>query len=110
MEDNNGSKFLYFLTGMGIGAMIGILFAPQAGEKTRELIAGRAEEGRDYLTQKGRAVREQTSSYVERGKETAGSYVERGKEAVAHQREQLASAIEAGKQAYRSESGPRDGE
>ena len=94
MEDNNGSKFLYFLTGLGIGALVGILFAPQAGEKTRELIAGRAEEGRDYLTRKGREVRDQASSYVDRGKE-----------AVAQQRDQLASAIEAGKQAYRTESG-----
>ena len=110
MEDNSGSKFLYFLTGMGIGAMIGILFAPQAGEKTRELIAGKAEEGRDYLSQKGHEVRDQATSYVDRGKETAGSYVDRGKEAVAHQREQLASAIEAGKQAYRTESGPKAGE
>ena len=110
MEDNSGSKFLYFLTGMGIGALIGILFAPQAGEKTRELIAGRAEEGRDYLTQKGRAVREQASAYVDRGKETAASYVDRGREVVTHQRDQLASAIEAGKQAYRAESGTKAGE
>lgn len=110
MEDNSGSKFLYFLTGLGIGALVGILFAPQSGEKTRELIAGRAEEGRDYLAQKGRAVREQATYYVDRSKETAASYVDRGKEAVAHQRDQLASAIEAGKQAYRTESGPKAGE
>lgn len=107
MEDNGGTKFLYFLTGMGIGALVGILFAPQAGEKTRELIAGRAEEGRGYLTQKGLAAREQATSYVDRGKETAATYVDRGKEVVTHQRDQLASAIEAGKQAYRTESGPK---
>jgi gas vesicle protein len=110
MEDNGGSKFLYFLTGMGIGALIGILFAPQAGDKTRELIAGRAEEGRDFLTQRGRSVRDQASTYVDRGKEAATSYVDRGREAVAHQRDQLTSAIEAGKQAYRTESGPKAGE
>jgi len=110
MEDNSGTRFLYFLTGLGIGALVGILFAPQAGEKTRELIAGRAEEGRDYLTQKGRAAREQASSYVERGKDAATSYVDRGKEVVTHQRDQLASAIEAGKQAYRTESGQKSGE
>ena len=99
MEDNNGSKFLYFLTGLGIGALIGILFAPQAGERTRELIAGRAEEGRDFLSRKGREVRDQATTFVDRGKE-----------AVSHQRDQLATAIEAGKQAYRSESGAKSGE
>ena len=107
MEDNGGTKFLYFLTGLGIGSLVGILFAPQAGEKTRDLIAGRAEEGRDFLTQKGRVAREQASTYVDRGKEAATSYVDRGKEVVTQQRDQLASAIEAGKQAYRTESGPK---
>ena len=41
MEDNGGARFVYFLMGLGIGALVGILFAPQAGEQTRELIAGR---------------------------------------------------------------------
>ena len=42
MEDNGGSKFVYFVMGLGIGALIGVLFAPQAGEQTRELIADKA--------------------------------------------------------------------
>ena len=96
MEENGGSKFVYFLAGMGIGALIGVLFAPQAGEQTRELIAGKADEGRDYLTRRGREFREQASSYVERGKDV-----------LAQQREQVAAAIDAGKQAYRAESHPK---
>ncbi|OFW31237.1 MAG: hypothetical protein A3J28_18950 [Acidobacteria bacterium RIFCSPLOWO2_12_FULL_60_22] len=96
MEENGGSKFVYFLAGMGIGALIGVLFAPKAGEETRELIAGKAEEGRDYLTRRGREFREQASSYVERGKDV-----------IAQQREQVAAAIDAGKQAYRAESQPK---
>ena len=96
MEENGGSKFVYFLAGMGIGALIGVLFAPKAGEETRELIAGKAEEGRDYLTRRGREFREQASTYVERGKD-----------ALAQQREQVAAAIDAGKQAYRAESQPK---
>jgi len=97
-ENNGGAKFVYFLTGLSIGALVGILFAPQSGERTRELIAGRAEEGRDYLARKSREVRDQATTYVDRGKE-----------AFAHQRDQLASAIEAGKQAYRAESDSRTG-
>ena len=96
MEDNTGAKFIYFLTGLGIGALIGVLFAPQSGEQTREMIAEKAGESRDYLLRKGRELREQTSSYVERGKE-----------AVSQQREHLTAAIEAGKQAYRSEAPPK---
>ena len=93
MEDNGGTKFVYFLMGLGIGALVGILFAPQSGEQTRELLAGKADEGREYLLRKGRETREQASSFVDRGKEVLGQ-----------QRDQLAAAIEAGKQAYRAES------
>ena len=96
MEDNGGARFLYFLTGLSIGALIGILFAPQAGEETRKFIAGRADEGRDFLAQRSREAREQATTYVDRGKE-----------AVSHQRDQLSSALEAGKQAYRAESSPK---
>jgi gas vesicle protein len=92
-HDNSGAKFLYFLTGVSIGTLLGILFAPQSGRETREYIAGRAEEGRDYLSKKSREYRDQ-----------AVDYVERGKGAISQQREHLAAAIEAGKQAYRTES------
>ena len=92
-HDNNGARFLYFLTGISIGALIGILFAPKSGRETREFISGRAEEGRDYLSKKGRQYREQASEYVDRGKGV-----------ISQQREHLSAAIDAGKQAYRSES------
>ena len=92
-HDNSGAKFLYFLTGLSIGALVGILFAPQSGEETREFLTGRAEEGREYLSKKGRQYRDQASEYVERGKGV-----------ISQQREHLTAAIDAGKQAYRAES------
>ena len=94
MEDNNaGAKFVYFIAGLGIGALAGILFAPKSGRETRQYLAERAEEGRDYLKQKGERIREQ-----------AGDYVDRGRGILNQQREHLSAAIEAGKQAYRAES------
>ena len=96
MEEDGGAKFFYFLTGLGIGALIGVLFAPESGEKTREMIAGKAEEGRDFVLNKSRELRDQ-----------AADYVERGKGALADQREHLVAAVEAGKQAYRAESQPK---
>ena len=92
-QDNSGAKFLCFLSGLSIGALVGILFAPQSGRDTREFISGRAEEGREYLSKKGREYREQATEFVERGKGV-----------VAQQREHLTAAIDAGKQAYRAES------
>ena len=93
MEDNEGSKFIYFLAGLSIGALVGVLFAPQSGEQTRDMIADRAGESREYLLRKSRELREQATGYVDRGKEI-----------IEEQRDNLTAAVEAGKQAYRAES------
>ncbi len=87
---DEGSKFTYFLAGIGIGTLIGILVAPKAGEETRELIGSKAGEGRDYLKRKSREVRDQ-----------AEGYIAKGKDAVQRQKQNLDAAVEAGKQAYR---------
>ncbi|MDQ1610049.1 MAG: hypothetical protein QOE16_2781, partial [Microbacteriaceae bacterium] len=46
MSDRNGNGFLWFLTGLGIGAAVGILYAPQSGSETREILMAKADEGR----------------------------------------------------------------
>ena len=42
MADNVGSKISFFLVGLGIGAAVGVLFAPRSGEETRDLITQKA--------------------------------------------------------------------
>jgi gas vesicle protein len=88
MADDN--KFTYFVLGFGIGIAVGILFAPQSGEETRQLLRTKADESKEYLKRRGEAFYE-----------SAGDLVEKGKDVVARQKEQLAAAVEAGKQAYR---------
>jgi len=46
MADNVGSKVTYFMVGMGIGALVGILFAPKSGEETRDFLSKKADEPR----------------------------------------------------------------
>jgi len=92
MSDNGASKVSYFLVGLGVGALLGILFAPKSGKETREFLAQKAEEGRDYATRKAQELRER-----------AGDIVEHGKEVVSRQKDQFASAIEAGREAYQRE-------
>jgi gas vesicle protein len=87
-EESN--KFSYFAFGLGLGLAIGVLFAPKAGEETREFIRGKADEGKEYLRQRGDELRTE-----------AGELVERGKSVVNRQRDHLSAAVEAGKQAYR---------
>jgi gas vesicle protein len=86
------SKLAYFLVGGGIGAVIALLFAPRSGRETREIIAQRATESRERVLSASRNVGEKVSTYIDKGKEV-----------VSTQREQIAAAIEAGKQAYRDE-------
>lgn len=88
------SQLPYFLFGLGVGAAAGMLFAPKSGEETREELRQRAEEGREYLKRRSGELREQ-----------AGQAIDRGREAVQGQRDQLSSALEAGRRAYREATG-----
>jgi gas vesicle protein len=83
MRDCDGStKMVYFLGGLGIGAILALLFAPQSGKQTRDLIVQKAEEGKDYVTTKGRDVVRQAGGMVEKGKETLADALESGKKAL----------------------------
>jgi len=92
MGDSTGSKVSYFMVGLGIGALVGILFAPKSGEETREYLTQRAEEGREYAQRKARELRERAEEMVERGKQVA-----------AKQKESISAAVDAGREAYQRE-------
>ena len=89
MSDNVGSKVSFFLVGLGIGALVGILFAPKSGEETREYLSNRADEGREYAQKKARELRERAEDLIERSKEI-----------MARQKESISAAVDAGKGAY----------
>jgi gas vesicle protein len=91
-ENNVGSRVSFFLVGLGIGALVGILFAPKSGEETREYLTSKADEGRDYAQKKARELRERAEDLIERSKEI-----------MARQKDSLSSAVEAGKDAYQRE-------
>jgi gas vesicle protein len=84
-ENNTGSKVSFFLVGLGIGALVGILFAPKSGEETREFLAQKADEGRDYAQRKARELRERAEDILERGKSVA-----------VRQKETISAAVDAG--------------
>lgn len=93
MSENNGAGNLgFFLAGLGIGAVLALLFAPQSGKETRDLIAQKANEGKEYVANRSRELREQ-----------ADELVEKGKDRLAREKERVSAAYEAGRQAYREE-------
>jgi gas vesicle protein len=89
MSDRDGNGFVWFLAGLGLGALVGVLYAPRAGTETRDAIRARAEEGRDYMRNRAREAREQATQWADRGREALGQ-----------QKEQFRAAYEAGRQAY----------
>jgi len=99
MEEKGG--FGYFLLGLGIGVAAGMLWAPRAGDETRQLLADKAGEGADYL--KARAG--ESSDFVRQRaddiKQSASDLYDKGRTTVSRQKDTLNAAVEAGKQAYR---------
>lgn len=103
MEEKSG--FGYFLLGLGIGVAAGILWAPRAGEETRQLLADKAGEGADYLKARTQEGTEYVRQRAEDIKGSAADLYEKGRSTVARQKDTLSAAVEAGKQAYREAVG-----
>ncbi len=93
MADTVGSRVSFFLVGLGIGALVGILFAPKSGEETREYLTSKADEGRDYAQKKARELRERAEDLIERSKEI-----------MSRQKEAISTAVDAGKETYKREA------
>lgn len=91
----NGSTIAnvnYFLVGLGIGSAVAILFAPKSGKETREYIANKTKEANEYTRKKAQELRERAEDTVERGKEM-----------VTQTKEQIATAIDVGRETYNRE-------
>jgi gas vesicle protein len=93
MSDRDGNGILWFLLGTGVGIAAGMLFAPQSGNETREILMAKADEGREFVRKRAQEAKEQAAEWAERGKDVLNQ-----------QKEQVLSAVEAGKQAYREKT------
>jgi len=129
MAENDGSgaaeKLTFLLVGAGIGATLALLFAHKSGRELRGDIADYTKRGVDAANEQARVLggragelygtasnkaSELYGNAAGRVTEAYGSARERMaagagtvSEVAARQKEQIAAAIEAGKQAYREE-------
>jgi gas vesicle protein len=92
MSERFESKAAFFLVGVGIGSLIAILFAPKSGEETREYLTQKAKEGSEYAQRKARELRKRAEELVDHGNQV-----------IARKQEQIATAIDAGREAYQRE-------
>jgi gas vesicle protein len=121
-DENKSNGLAWFLAGLGVGALVGILYAPKSGRETREELIAGAKEGTEYLRTRTRQAAEQVgdlvgkgkehvSEYVDRGRAQWEEFVERGKNLVSEQSSRVGAAVEAGRQAYNTPPGadePKD--
>ena len=118
-SEEGSSSFGWFLAGLGIGALVGVLYAPKSGRETRdELVAGAldarekanqlysqgkdqaaqyVQQGKEQATQAIQQGKEVANQYVQQGKETAGQYVDKSKEFYDKGRTQWTEYVEKGK-------------
>jgi gas vesicle protein len=101
-EESKGQGLAWLVAGLGIGALVGILYAPKSGRETREDIARGAREGSEYLSTHAKRAAEHVGTLVDKGKEQVGEYMERGRRLVGDQSDRVAAAVEAGREAYRT--------
>ena len=72
-----GSVLVAFALGAIAGAAVALLYAPASGDETRRRIAEKAREGRD----KAEALAREGREFFNRQRENVASAIERGREA-----------------------------
>jgi gas vesicle protein len=88
MTQNRWSnKFTALAVGIGVGALLAMLFAPSSGEETRDYLTGTLKQGLDVATSTGKR------------------WTRRAQETVEDVKASVAGAVEAGGKAYRTARG-----
>lgn len=75
-----------FLTGLGVGVVLGLLYAPRSGKKTQELIAKETQSGLDKVSAAGKRIRTQAGNFTEKASERISETVEAGREGYREQK------------------------
>ncbi len=88
MTEKSHSTAGYFLAGLTIGSLLGIVFAPKSGEGTREFLSKKVKEGGKHARKKARELRERAEDLVDRGKES----VNQNKEQIAAELDEASKA------------------
>ena len=65
---DDGTKVVWFLAGVSIGAAIALLYAPASGEETRKKLIDSTEGGRDALAESGREFMEKGRELYDKGR------------------------------------------
>jgi gas vesicle protein len=93
------STLTTFAIGIGVGALLALLYAPCSGRESRERLVRRA---RDLTDQAGGMVDGAKEKIHEKKSEILAAF-EAGKEAMREEKDRILAALEAGKEAMKEE-------
>jgi gas vesicle protein len=71
MAQENGSNFIWFVSGLVLGGLTALLLAPETGAATRKRIAKHAKRSRKSIAESSREAYEKGRDLYERGRELA---------------------------------------
>ena len=102
-DDSSISGLGWFIAGLGIGALAGVLYAPKRGPEPRDEIAAQARDAKERATQYVERINEYVDKgkdYYDKGRTQWSQYVDKGKDILQQQGDKVTEAIDTGKQAY----------
>jgi len=70
-----------FAIGLGVGAIVGMMWAPQSGEETRALLREKAQDGVDEAVAQGKRVARKAQRATDSAKEIVNDAMEAGQSA-----------------------------
>jgi gas vesicle protein len=74
--EDYGSKVVWLMAGIAIGATIALLYAPASGEETRRSIVKKTRQGREAIGDSGREMLERGKEMYEKGRKMADDAME----------------------------------
>lgn len=75
------SRITYLVAGLGIGALVSVLLAPQSWDETRKWFATKCKDGMDAVNAKVKQTRQQVAELIDGGQRQVGEAVDKGREA-----------------------------
>lgn len=93
--NNNGNTVLGILAGTAVGAVLGILFAPDKGSETRRKIAEEAANKRDVMAEKATDLRDAVGSTISSQKNNLDHQIDAIVSNVSYKAEDVITTLEA---------------
>jgi gas vesicle protein len=75
-------RLTWLIAGLGIGAVAGVLLAPQSGEDTREWISDKYDDGIHTARAKAKRMRRRVGDWIDQGQERVTDAVNAGGDAL----------------------------